>query len=70
MNPARESIKAMMAWGWTLDQDQSRFSTNRDSVKRRASKANVVTTGDGEVQDYLFSQSACGVKHASQSARY
>ena len=54
MNPARESIKAMLAWGWTLDQDQSRFSSNRDSVKRRASKANVVTNVDGDVQDYLF----------------
>ncbi|XP_012936331.1 ryanodine receptor, partial [Aplysia californica] len=45
MNPARESMKAMLAWGWTLEQDQSRFSSNRDSVKRRASKANVYEHG-------------------------
>lgn len=32
----------MLAWGWTLEQDQARFTSNRDSVKRRASKANIV----------------------------
>nr|KAG5704414.1 hypothetical protein BaRGS_024269 [Batillaria attramentaria] len=41
-DPVRETMKAMLAWGWTLEQDQARFSTNRDSVKRRASKANIV----------------------------
>ncbi|XP_070180339.1 ryanodine receptor-like isoform X4 [Littorina saxatilis] len=40
-DPVRESMKAMLAWGWTMDQDQARFSSNRDSIKRRASKANV-----------------------------
>ncbi|ESO90186.1 hypothetical protein LOTGIDRAFT_123762 [Lottia gigantea] len=43
--PMKETLKAMIAWGWTLEQDQSRFSTNRDSIKRRASKANVVRDG-------------------------
>ena len=41
-DPVRESVKAMLAWGWTLEQDQARFSSNRDSIKRRASKANIV----------------------------
>ncbi|KAK0046902.1 ryanodine receptor 44F, partial [Biomphalaria pfeifferi] len=45
MNPARESLKAMLAWGWTLEQDQSRFTSNRESIKRRASKANVYEHG-------------------------
>lgn len=40
-DPVRESMKAMLAWGWTLEQDQARFSSNRDSIKRRASKANI-----------------------------
>ncbi|XP_064602338.1 ryanodine receptor 2-like [Liolophura sinensis] len=37
--PVRESLKAMLTWGWTLDQDQARFTSNRDSMKRRGSKA-------------------------------
>ncbi|BFZ07812.1 hypothetical protein BsWGS_10847 [Bradybaena similaris] len=45
LKPARESLKAMLAWGWTLEQDQSRFSSNRESIKRRASKANVFEHG-------------------------
>ncbi|KAK3736855.1 hypothetical protein RRG08_000604 [Elysia crispata] len=45
MEPARESLRAMLAWGWTLDQDQSRFTSNRDSIKRRASKGNVYDHG-------------------------
>ncbi|XP_025103910.1 ryanodine receptor-like isoform X4 [Pomacea canaliculata] len=40
-DPVRDSLKAMLAWGWTLEQDQARFTSNRDSVKRRASKANI-----------------------------
>ncbi|GFR86949.1 ryanodine receptor [Elysia marginata] len=45
MEPARESLRAMLAWGWTMEQDQSRFSSNRDSIKRRASKGNVYDHG-------------------------
>ncbi|XP_069116591.1 ryanodine receptor-like isoform X2 [Argopecten irradians] len=36
--PVREGVKAMLAWGWTLTQDQSRLAANRESMKRRMSK--------------------------------
>lgn len=42
-DPVRDSLKSTLAWGWTLDQDQTRLTTNRDSVKRRASKVNIVS---------------------------
>ena len=58
MDPARESIKAMLAWGWTLDQDQNRFTSNRDSIKRKVSKANVVTTATKNDVQEVFSISA------------
>ena len=39
--PIRESLKAMVAWGWTLDQDKQRMSANKATTKRKPSKTSV-----------------------------
>ena len=36
--PVRDSLRSVLAWGWSLDQDQSRLTANRESMKRRMSK--------------------------------
>ncbi|KAJ8309071.1 hypothetical protein KUTeg_013945 [Tegillarca granosa] len=38
VDPVRQSIRAMLAWGWTLTQDTTRLNANRESTKRRLSK--------------------------------
>ncbi|XP_048259812.1 ryanodine receptor-like isoform X9 [Haliotis rufescens] len=43
--PARETLRTMLALGWGIDQDNSRAPTRQDSIKRRASKANVFEQG-------------------------
>ncbi|KAK3094056.1 hypothetical protein FSP39_023525 [Pinctada imbricata] len=36
--PVKESLRAILVWGWSLDQDQSRLQANRESMRRRMSK--------------------------------
>ncbi|XP_013392084.1 ryanodine receptor [Lingula anatina] len=40
LEPVRESMRAMLAWGWTLDVDQNRL-TSGGSLKRRGSRVSV-----------------------------
>ncbi|XP_041353187.1 ryanodine receptor-like isoform X2 [Gigantopelta aegis] len=43
--PVRENLRTMLALGWTVEQDKNRVSTTRESIKRRASKANAFDHG-------------------------
>ena len=36
--PVRDSLRSVLAWGWSLEQDQTRLTANRESMKRRMSK--------------------------------
>ncbi|KAL3874970.1 hypothetical protein ACJMK2_037916, partial [Sinanodonta woodiana] len=38
LQPVRESLRVMLAWGWTVDQDQTRLAANTEGFKRRLSK--------------------------------
>ena len=44
MAPAEEAIRAMVAWGWTVETDPSR-AAQRAQVKRKMSKMSLVSEG-------------------------
>ncbi|XP_052768471.1 ryanodine receptor 2-like isoform X9 [Mya arenaria] len=38
LQPMRDSVRSVIAWGWAMEQDQARLTANRESMKRRMSK--------------------------------
>ncbi|XP_053408017.1 ryanodine receptor-like isoform X6 [Mercenaria mercenaria] len=38
LQPVLDSVRTIIAWGWSLEQDQARLTANRESMKRRTSK--------------------------------
>jgi len=41
--PAEEMVKAMVAWGWTVELDQAR-AVSKAQIKRKVSKLALVST--------------------------